>query len=471
MKTLSRTFAVAVTLTAMLGGVAVAQDQRNEQFYYPGAFNWSFLGNYSDAARLFNAFDYGHAVLYETLYTRADSAAAGRELEKQYRYLTTDLLVRPPRFAVAEEVIEPNYAKLAWRAKLMFDWAHVLHRQIYDVYADDGIPGARKDSLIERLTDYYLSRPDIAFVPLPKSMALMDEQYYSQVFRRRYPKFNGLIWAYHWLQVGLYEPLIAGLTPDEKKAGVQAAVARFWDMLKEPPASMPHVMPMTATVAPEFTRRHPRAATIFDNLHMMHDIISDILAADTVPRAKKRDVISAVLVEFRDSTRNVMTRDEWLTMGTHMGGIWAMGGPALRILGAAAAPDTVAPMQARMGHHMMRHDSAMAPARQDSAAEHPPSVHAMEGRMEEHPMEHMAAPDKITTPAAGFLRALIAKPSRRAEILADSAAYSRMLELIQALSEPERSELMGLLQAKAPRRAKKAAVRPDSTMHHHDHRP
>jgi ketosteroid isomerase-like protein len=59
---------------------------------------------------------------------------------------------------------------------------------------------------------------------------------------------------------------------------------------------------------------------------MMHDIISDILAADTVPREKKRDVIYAVLGELRDTTRNVMTRDEWLMMGHHMGGIVALGG-------------------------------------------------------------------------------------------------------------------------------------------------
>ncbi|MGH2607952.1 MAG: hypothetical protein ACREMV_13125 [Gemmatimonadales bacterium] len=327
-----RTLTLAVALTALVGGAAVGQDRRDEQFYYPGSFNWKFLRTYPEAARLFNAFDYGHAVLYQRLYTLPDSARAAAALEEEYRYLTTDLLVRPPRFAVAEEVIEPAYAKLAWRAKLMFDWAHVLHRQIYDVYADERIPEARKDSLIERLTDYYLGRRDIAFAPVAKSMSLMDEQYYSQVFRRRFPKFNGLIWAYHWLQVGLYEPLIAGRTPDAKKAGLQAAVARFWDMLKDPPGSMPRVMPMAATVAPLFTEQHPRAAAIFDNLHMMHDIISDVLAADTVPRDQKRAVIYAALGEFRDSTRNVMTRDQWLMMGHHMGGIEAMGGPVLGLL-------------------------------------------------------------------------------------------------------------------------------------------
>ncbi|HET7039612.1 MAG TPA: hypothetical protein VFH97_06975, partial [Gemmatimonadales bacterium] len=304
----------------------------HEQFYHPGPFNWSFLRHYPAAARLFNAFDYGHAVLYERLYTRRDSAAQAAALEKEYRFLTTDLLVRPPRFAVAEEAIEPHYARLAWRAKQMFDWAHVLHRQIYDAYADEGLDEAKRHALIERLTDYYLSRKDVAFVPVPKSMALMDEQYYSQVFRRRFARFNGLIWAYHWLQVGLYEPFIAGATPAARKAGVQAAVARFWSMLEDPPVSMPRIMPMTPTIAPRFTERHPRAAAIFDNLHMVHDIISDILAADTVPRREKRRVIYAALAEFRDSTRNVMTREAWLAMGDHMGGIEAMGGPVTGLL-------------------------------------------------------------------------------------------------------------------------------------------
>ncbi len=335
---------VPVALALALGtGVAGAQDRRDEQFYFPGAFNWTFLRVYPEAARLFNAFDYGHAVLYERLYTLPDAARQTAALDREYRYLTTDLLVRPPRFAVAEEVIEPAYARLAWRAKMMFDWAHVLHRQIYDVYADEHLSDSAKVALVERLTDYYLSNRRLAFTPVPKSMALMDEQYYSQVFRRRHARFNGLIWAYHWLQVGLYEPLIAGTTADQRKAGVNAAVARFWDMLRDPPSTMPRVMPMTATVAPLFTARHPRAAAIFDNLHMLHDIISDILAADTVPRARKRAVIYAALAEFQDGSRNVMTREEWLEMGEHMGGIAAMGGPATGLLPRAETGRPAAP--------------------------------------------------------------------------------------------------------------------------------
>jgi hypothetical protein len=224
----------------------------------------------------------------------------------------------------------------------MFDWAHVLHRQIYDIYSDGRLETPTKDSLIERVTDFYLARRDYAFAPVPKSMDLMEAQSFSRSFRRAYPKFNGLIWAYHWLQVGLYEPLIQGQTPADRKAGVEAAVARFWSMLQDPPSRMPASMPMTSAIAPAFSQRHPRAAAIFDNLHMMHDIISDVLTADTIPHDRKRDVIYAQLAELRDPARNTMSWEEWRNMGEMMGGVAAMGGPATGLLVHRPALDSAA---------------------------------------------------------------------------------------------------------------------------------
>jgi hypothetical protein len=38
------------------------------------------------------------------------------------------------------------------------------------------------------------------------------------------------------------------------------------------------MMPMMAEGAPEFTARFPEAAAIFDNLHMLHDNIDDVLS-------------------------------------------------------------------------------------------------------------------------------------------------------------------------------------------------
>jgi hypothetical protein len=361
--TLTQRLSVVVLLLGVGVSTASGQAQRDEQFYYPGGFNWQFLATYSEAARLFNAFDYGHAVLYERLYTKRGRAAP--ELEKEYRYLTTDLLVRPPRFAVAEEVVMPTYAKLAWRAKMMFDWAHILHRQIYDTYADERLTPTQRDTLIEQVTDYYLSNRKYAFTDKPKSMALMDEQYFSQTFRKAYPKFNGLIWAYHWLQVGLYEPFIEGQTEPDRKAGVQATVARFWSMLKDPPSHFPKYMPMTSAIAPQFSAAHPRAAVIFDNLHMMHDIISDILAADTIPHESKGGIINDQLDKLQDRSRDVVSMEEWRMMADHMGGVDMMGGRATGLVRAVQAPSTPTTADsvrmARDKEHVDRDPNGMEP--------------------------------------------------------------------------------------------------------------
>lgn len=310
--------------------VAAQWSTAYEQSYLPGKFNWQFRHNYPAADRLFNAFDFGHAILYETLWTNFDGSVA--ELEQRwYDRLTKEILLHPPRVPLEEAAIEIAYAKLAPEAKLMFDWAHLFHRQVYDVWADERIAPNAKDAKVAELLRYYKSRPDIAFSSKPKSMMLMQEQPYSLAFRKNYPKFNGLIWAYHWLQIGLYEPMVIGRTVDERQAGVRAALARFWQMLQEPPNTMPHVMPMTAEVAPEFAKRYPEAAIIFDNLHSMHDVVSDILANPSVSRDRKRAEIMLAARRYRDDSSFVISEQAWRTMAEHMG-IENMGGVPTGVL-------------------------------------------------------------------------------------------------------------------------------------------
>jgi hypothetical protein len=280
MRTLQRAaLAVAASVPRRAAGAARrAQWTRvTEQFYLPAAHNWTFRRLHPQADRLFNAFDYGHAVLYETLWARPN-APVDRLERREYDYLTRTLLPNPPRVPLVEEAIEPLYARMAPEAKAMFEWAHLLHRQTYDVLADTRLTEAARDAEVARLLRYYRSRPDLAFSARPKTMRLMQEQPYSLAFRRRYPKFNGLIWAYHWLQVGLYEPLVVARSAEERQAGVTAAVARFHQMLADAPRTTPYQMPMTPTIAPRFAERYPEAAIVFDNLHSMHDVISDILA-------------------------------------------------------------------------------------------------------------------------------------------------------------------------------------------------
>jgi hypothetical protein len=342
-----------------------------EQFYLPGKFNWEFRRTYPGADRLFNAFDYGHAILYERLYN--DPGADSSILEdKEYNFITRKLLVSPPNVPLEEAAIEVAYAKIAPEAKMMFDWAHLLHRQIYDVLASEGMSQSDKDAKVAQLVRYYKTRRDLAFSSVPKNMDLMEGQPYSLAFRNRYPKFNGLIWGYHWLQVGLYEPLMVGTSLDQRQAGVAAAVARFRQMLDNAPEHMPRMMPMTAAVAPTFAQRYPEASIIFDNLHSMHDVVSDILASPKVPHDRKRAEILTAASRYRDATSFAMTPKEWVEMAQMMG-IENMGGPAVGFLSAWPTPTIARGAPAAEAMKNMGHGGISMPGitKTDSAATKP----------------------------------------------------------------------------------------------------
>lgn len=423
---MNATRTLAIAALALAPAVAAAQwATPYEQFYYPARDNWVFRTDYPAADRLFNAFDYGHAILYELLYTRPGAPPSILE-EGEYNFLTRRLLLSPPRLPLEEMAIMPHYARLAPEAKLMFEWAHLLHRQVYDVLADERLDAAARDRRIDEITRYYLSRPDIAFSVHPKTMALMQEQYYSLAFRERYPKFNGLIWGYHWLQVGLYEPLVVGRNREERQAGVSAAVARFRQMLTDPPRLLPYQMPMTSVVAPEFARRYPQLAIIFDNLHSMHDVISDILASERVPRDRKRAEILRAASRFRDDTTEVMTIEGWRRMAQMMGRD-NMGGPAVGFL--PALPTPTVPRGYVMRHdrdgNMLGDEHAGHAMPKDTM---PADAHAGHAMPEPKPSEHaghlMAMDADTTAPlweVQAFHEAMAAGDSTRAMARLDEA--------------------------------------------------
>lgn len=398
--------AIGALVAASPPSVAGAQwSTTYDQFYYPGSFNWQFRKNYPPADRLFNAFDFGHAILYETLWTDPGAPAAELE-EKWYDRLTKEILVNPPPVPLEESAIEIAYAKLAPEAKQMFDWAHLLHRQIYDVWADERIPAAGKDALVAKLIRYYKSRPDLAFSSKPKSMELMEGMPYSTAFRTSYPKFNGLIWAYHWLQVGLYEPLVTGANKDERQTGVIAAVARFRHMIEDPPTWMPRVMPMTAAIAPAFTTRYPEAAIIFDNLHSMHDVVSDILANPAVPRNHKRAEILLAARRYRDDTSYVMTEQAWREMSVAMGG-HNMGGPVMGVLEPFPTP-TVARGAVMAGMDHTQHAAQPTPNTDEHAGHDMPADTTRAARDTTHDLHAMHTAPVMPDDSAAVARVVTA---------------------------------------------------------------
>ncbi|HEV3051324.1 MAG TPA: hypothetical protein VGX50_13510, partial [Longimicrobium sp.] len=415
--------ALATGLGATAEPIGAQWSAQYEQFYMPAEHNWVFRRSYPAADRLFNAFDYGHAILYEKLWTRPGAPVSELE-QREYDFVTRRLLVSPPRLPLEEGAIEVAYFKLVPEAKLMFEWAHILHRQMYDVLADERLSWEEKDAEVAALLRYYKTRPSLAFSSVPKNMELMEGQYYSTAFREKYPRFNGLIWGYHWLQVGLYEPLMTARTPEERQTGITGAVTRFRQMLENAPEHMPRVMPMTAAISPVFAARYPEAAIIFDNLHGMHDVISDILASPEVPRERKREEILRAAARYRDATSFVMTEAEWREMALAMG-VQNMGGPVTGFLAALPRPtvERGAVMAHGGGHGAVQHGQTA----RSGADAHAGHANTAAAAPEHAGTEHGLAASKGLQPASALADAriwelhegMMADPVIRARVAAD----------------------------------------------------
>jgi hypothetical protein len=293
-----------------------------EQTYLGARDNWSFRDQYPSADRLFNGFDYGHAILSETLLRHPDDA--GRRLDGAvYRYVTCSVLQHPPHVPLEERAVGPTYGAQFPEAVETFEWAHMLHRQLYDIIADERLTPAMREVRIAAALRYYRSRPDLALSSTPKTMVLMEGQRYSLAFRRVAPRFNGLIWSYHWLQMALYDALLQAPDPAARRIAVARDVQRFMRMTQDSGRNAPTAMPMSAAVAPEFTRRYPQASVIFDNLHALHDVVSDVLASPLISRQAKRNEVRQALARYRDSTSFAMPRDEFFAMSREMGAVSA----------------------------------------------------------------------------------------------------------------------------------------------------
>jgi hypothetical protein len=114
---------------------------------------------------------------------------------------------------------------------------------------------------------------------------------------------------------------------------------------------------------------------------MTHDIISDILTADTIPHEQKGRMIDEQLDKLQDPARDVMSLDEWRMMADHMGGVEVMGGRATELVRLVQAPagsmteggdmhamPGMTPDSAGMAHGMERRGQPMVGMAHDSTA-------------------------------------------------------------------------------------------------------
>lgn len=274
---------IAICMT-FLSGIS-----RAEVIWYPlPSEAYKLQDVYPEAQRLLFAFDYGHALVYERLLISRGKIADPQAFEKQLLVDIQAILKNPPNVKVDEADIAPAYVYKFTKIVSLFDWSHMLHQFVLDILASSTDRGPKMVKRVNEIFAQYQAMKPLAITDVCKTMLFMDGHYFSKAFRRTFPSFNLLIWSYHWFQIRLYEALLKPTKP-ERDAAVAATIKEFRDLILDLPDSAPFdMMPETAKEAPSFAKLFPTIPAAFDNNHMLHDIVSDLLVSDRVPETKLR---------------------------------------------------------------------------------------------------------------------------------------------------------------------------------------
>jgi hypothetical protein len=260
--------------------------QRNHIYPQRGVYN-NAIYNVRDLALDLNAIAVGHAFAYEDIVT-----GKAKDLETKTYQKINLVLKNPPKFMPDEGNISPTFGRKYGVLEQVFEWAHIFHAQTVDVLASSKLTNKEKEAEIEKLYQFYLTKVPYAISGLPMNMGYLDSQPYSQAFRQKYPKVNGLFWGYHWLQGTMYDLLYEKTLEEQKQAYKQVGKQYHSQELYRTDRAF---MPMFAELSPKFARRFPEISNTFDNLHMLHDMVNDILASDWLTTQQKDEQITRAI--------------------------------------------------------------------------------------------------------------------------------------------------------------------------------
>jgi hypothetical protein len=306
----------SAAVVGLLGIAGCALPQRNEVYRLAAPYNFKFYDTHEPAARSFYAAHFAHFGVYELLM---DSSGDLEEQMTDFEARVRGFVVDPPKFEPPADIIAPSWTRMAFETGQAMDWTHMLHSQLYDILTDDRIED--KKGAGERGISYYLSEGDVAFSTRGYGHRWMEGGgRWAGRFRDAYPSVNGILWAYHWHHAAVYEAL---MEPDASRRQIELdrVIRVFEDSVL---VHLPTVMPLTGEIAPKFSRMFPAAAHIFDNLHMMHDVVNDIMADPTFGTEEKAAEIERMRGLMSYAAQDTVEAPEMPMRGGHemtMGGM------------------------------------------------------------------------------------------------------------------------------------------------------
>lgn len=306
-----RILAVAAALILVATAAGMAQVvTRDKRWPTRGPWMWELPRQLPELYREFNGIDFGHAHVGETLLKTQEPA----EVERA-RLEVLDFIFSSPEVPPDEEQIAPTLVRLAWEIQRTFHWAHSFHRSLYDLFSADEVTD--KESAYRKILDDYLAKPEALTSHALDHHGKLWSWPESKAFRDKFRKFNTQIWAYHWLQAAAYDVQLMGPSARQREL-MPPIIEHYHGYLRQPPEEW-QFMPMMMEVAPEFSRRFPEAANIFDNLHMLHDNLDDVLSRpDLYPthEAKRRQILGILDIYLH---RNHLGQDPYASWHGPMG--------------------------------------------------------------------------------------------------------------------------------------------------------
>ena len=289
----------------------------------------SFSREWPDLHARLMGLERAHGVLYGALAQKK-----GKVNESEVYRLMTQRLTDGHSSAGRDPEAEKGYAALGARGAEIIRRANAFHREVLAIFA--GVEASDRTRALDEAVDRYLSRPAVALPDLPKDMTILyDHPYTSFVAddldsRRKqlHPSLTGFVWASHWFQLAVQEPLEVFDDSAARLAGLKVVTERFQRKLSSgvPPDGFPTELPLAPSISPGLVSAHERAAAIIDNLNMMHDVLADILVH--AKAGNVRGAIDEAIVQFTDRRYRVVEVDDWITMALRHS-IFAQGGPAL----------------------------------------------------------------------------------------------------------------------------------------------
>jgi len=226
---------------------------------------------------------------------------------------------------------EAGYGALGERAAAIIEWTNAFRRAVLGIFADPQPTTfqARRAALSAAIA-VYQSRPEAALPTVPKNMDVLYDHEQALDFRTGYTDLDGSIWAGHWLKLAATAPLLQ-LSGADRVAGLDTVQARYYAKLSygEPPEYFPSELPLAPAIATEFSFISSEAASIWDNLSMMEEVLADILASPDV--ADEKVAIEAAVNFFLDPTLGVVNPVAFGAMALRHG-IFFQGGFPLAVM-------------------------------------------------------------------------------------------------------------------------------------------